>query len=353
MSALERLRAALPEDIDAGLVLSDVNRRYFTGFPSSAGVLLVLRDAAYFLIDFRYYHKAKAAVTDAEVIEMTSFETQLRELFSRHRVMTVGLETKGITLAEYLRYRESFSEVCFDTGTEFQDAITALRQIKTPAELTAIRTAQKITDTAFSQLLPLLHIGMTEREIAWTLEKLLRENGAEGMAFDIIAASGENSASPHATPTDRRLQKGDFLTLDFGARYDGYCSDMTRTVAIGEPTGEMRRVYELVLAAQNAAFDRLSPDTPCKEVDRAARLCFADMERYFGHGLGHSVGLEIHETPACNTRDETRLAPGMMMTVEPGLYLSGRFGVRIEDLAVVTENGYEDLTASPKELIIL
>lgn len=352
MSALRRLMDSLPEELDAGLILSGTNRRYFTGFPSSAGVLLVLRDAAYFLIDFRYYHKAKAAITDCTVLEMTSFEAQLRELFERHHVMTVGLETKGITLAEYLRYRDRFSEVCFDTSPDLQKVITELRQVKSSEEISAIRTAQQITDHAFSRLLTQLRPGLTEREVAWTLERLMRENGAEGLAFDTIAASGENSASPHATPTDRPLQNGDFLTLDFGARWNGYCSDMTRTVAIGEPTDEMRAVYDLVLRAQEASLAAIAPGTPCKQVDAAARNCFADMQQYFGHGLGHNVGLEIHESPACNTRDETLLAPGMLMTVEPGLYLPGQFGVRIEDLVVVTPSGYENLTKSRKELII-
>ncbi len=355
MSNLKALQQQLPQDLDAALIESGVNRYYFTGFPSTAGVLLILRDAAYFLIDFRYYHKAKAQVKDCTVIEMKRFVPQLQELFSRHHVMMVGVESESMTLSEYRRYQEQFPDVYFDKGEELQSLITELRQVKSPQELAKIRAAQAVTDAAFTHILNTIHIGMTELEVAWELESYMRTHGADGLAFDTIAASGENSASPHATPTERPLQSGDFLTMDFGARVDGYCSDMTRTVAIGTPTEKMCQMYDLTLQAQNASFSVLKAGAVCKDVDAAARETYAaaGLAEHFGHGLGHSVGLEIHESPACNTRDETKLKAGMLMTVEPGLYLPNEFGVRIEDLTVVTEDGYENLTHSPKELIIL
>ena len=183
----------------------------------------------------------------------------------------------------------------------------------------------------------------------------MRERGSEGVAFDFIVVSGKNSSLPHGVPTDKKIEKGDFVTMDFGGVVNGYRSDMTRTVAVGNVTEKQRKIYETVMAAQQASLDMIKPGVACFQVDKAARdiISNAGYGDFFGHGLGHSVGLEIHESPACNTRDKTPLKKGMIMTVEPGIYLPGEFGVRIEDMVVVTDSGYENLTKSPKELVVL
>ena len=233
--------------------------------------------------------------------------------------------------------------------------LNALRQIKSQDEIELIKKAQKITDDAFSHILNFIKSGVTEKEIALELEFFMRKSGSEGVAFDTIAVSGKNSSMPHGVPTDKPLEKGDFITMDFGAKWQGYCSDMTRTVALGKVTDKQRFVYDTVLKAQKAALDVIKAETICFDVDKAARdiIDNAGFKDCFGHGLGHSVGLYIHESPACNKRDMTPLKSGMIMTVEPGIYLENEFGVRIEDMVLVTENGYQNFTKSPKELIIL
>ena len=232
-----------------------------------------------------------------------------------------------------------------------------LRQVKDEEEIAAIRKAQSITDAAFLEILDFIKPGKTEKEVAAYLEYCMRRLGADGLAFETIAAGGPNSAKPHAVPGDRPLRQGDFFTMDYGAYWGGYCSDMTRTVAVGEPTEEMRRVYDTVLAAQLLGIEKAVVGASCRAVDAAARelIYNAGYEGCFGHSLGHSVGIEIHEMPGFSPSiaPETTAKEGMVITVEPGIYLEGRFGVRIEDMVWLAPDGTKDLTNSPKELIIL
>lgn len=357
MNRIEKLMKALPEGADAALITSDVNRRYFTGLGSSAGTLLAFRDAAYFIIDFRYIEVAKATVTGAEVILQDKLYDQLGELLKKHGARTVAIETDYITVGSLEQYRSRLPQVEFLTAAALNDKILEMRSLKDEEEIAAIRKAQSITDAAFLEILDFIKPGKTEKEVAAYLEYCMRRLGADGLAFETIAAGGPNSAKPHAVPGDRPLRQGDFFTMDYGAYWGGYCSDMTRTVAVGEPTEEMRRVYDTVLAAQLLGIEKAVVGASCRAVDAAARelIYNAGYEGCFGHSLGHSVGIEIHEMPGFSPSiaPETTAKEGMVITVEPGIYLEGRFGVRIEDMVWLAPDGTKDLTNSPKELIIL
>ena len=357
MNRIKKLSMALPEGADAALITSDVNRRYFTGLGSSAGTLLAFRDAAYFIIDFRYIEVAKSTVTGARVMLQEKLTEQLDTLLKKHGAQTVAIETDYLTVGTLEQYRQKLSGYEFLTESTLNDAILSMRSVKEPQELECIQKAQAITDAAFLDILDFIQPGKTEKEIAAYLEYCMRRRGADGLAFETIAAGGPNSAKPHAVPGDRPLQTGDFFTLDYGASWGGYCSDMTRTVAVGEPTEEMRRVYQTVLDAQCLGIRTAQVGVSCRAVDEAARelIYKAGYEGCFGHSLGHSVGLEIHEMPGFSPSidPQTLCREGMVITVEPGVYLEGRFGVRIEDMVWFAPDGTKDLTNSPKELIIL
>ncbi|MDF2567675.1 MAG: yqhT [Oscillospiraceae bacterium] len=355
MNNIEKLTACLPPNIDAVLVTSSVNRHYFTGFESSAGTVLITREQSYLIIDFRYFEKAKREVTSCKVVLLESFQKQVSELFKKHRIQTVGIESFQITVNEFQELKQKFPDICFEQSNEVNCLVNRMRQIKTPTEVERMRQAQNITDQAFEHILNFIQIGKTEKQVATELEYHMKKLGADGFAFDTISVSGKNSSLPHGTPTDKALQKGDFLTLDFGAKVDGYCSDMTRTVCLGSPDELQKKVYQTVLKAQSLAFEKIVPGEICRVIDEAARsyIYQQGFEGCFGHGLGHAVGLEIHETPCFNIRDESRLEPGMVITVEPGIYIEDHFGVRIEDMVIVTEKGYQNMTKSVKELISL
>lgn len=357
MNRIKKLSMALPEGADAALITSDVNRRYFTGLGSSAGTLLAFRDAAYFIIDFRYIEVAKATVTGARVMLQEKLTEQLDTLLKKHGAQTVAIETDYLTVGTLEQYRQKLSGYEFLTDSTLNDAILSMRSVKEPQEVECIQKAQAITDAAFLDILDFIQPGKTEKEIAAYLEYCMRRRGADGLAFETIAAGGPNSAKPHAVPGDRPLQTGDFFTLDYGASWGGYCSDMTRTVAVGEPTEEMRRVYQTVLDAQCLGIRTAQVGVSCRAVDEAARelIYKAGYEGCFGHSLGHSVGLEIHEMPGFSPSidPQTLCREGMVITVEPGVYLESRFGVRIEDMVWFAPDGTKDLTNSPKELIIL
>lgn len=354
MSRMESFAAALPEGLDGALICSQVGRAYLTGMRSSAGTLLVLRNAAYFIIDFRYIEKARRTIGDCHVILQDRLYEQLGELLLRHSVKRLGVESDYMTLGEFLTFQERLKvELTMDKAVS--GALAQMRMYKSPEEMGRIRGAQKVTDEAFTHILGYIRPGVTERDIARELRDYADRRGSEGPSFDYIVVSGANSSMPHGVPGEKPVADGDFITMDFGCIAGGYCSDMTRTVAVGQCDDEMRRVYDTVLQAQKAAIAAISPGVSCKAVDAAARNLInqAGYEGCFGHGTGHSVGLEIHEAPAFNTRDETLCAAGMVMTVEPGIYLEGKFGVRTEDMVLVTDTGCENLTGSPKNLIVL
>ena len=353
----ERIRL-LQNELDIGeaaLITSEPGRFYYTGFTSSAGCVAVTRKRAVFFIDFRYYEKAVKTVTDCETVLQKSLYSQLSYLFAEEKISTVYLETASVTLDFFGTLSRKLGGISVSSDSRIQRFILMQRSIKSAEEAGKIKAAQKMTDETFSYILDRIAAGRTEREVMLDMEFFMRRLGSEGTAFDFIVVSGKNSSLPHGVPTDKKIQKGDFVTMDFGAVCGGYRSDMTRTVAVGGVSEKQRNVYETVLAAQKKTIEYIKPGVLCKDVDRVARdiITGAGYDGCFGHGLGHSVGLEIHEEPACNTVCETVMSEGMVMTVEPGIYIENEFGVRIEDMVIVTESGCEDITESAKELIIL
>lgn len=337
------------------LICSNANRFYYTGFSSSAGMLLVSKESADFFIDFRYYEKAKATISGCHVILAGPSYEGLRRQIERYGIKTLYVETGTLSIDMLKRYGDGLPGVAISMEDTFDRLIKKQRSIKTEAEIQNIMRAQQITDDTFTYILNRIQPGKTEREVMLDMEFYLRRQGSEGVSFDFIVVSGKNSSLPHGVPSDKKIETGDFITMDFGAVVGGYRSDMTRTVAVGRPNERQRTVYQTVLEAQQAALQAIRAGKVCKDIDHVARSLI-DQRGYagcFGHGLGHSVGIEIHEQPCLNLTDETILQPGMIMTVEPGIYLENEFGVRIEDMVAVTENGYRNLTASPKDLIIL
>lgn len=355
MSKAERIMSALPQGVDGAIITSSHNRRYLTGFPSSAGTVLVTSQASYFLTDFRYIEAARRVVRDMECIEYKRQTEVLRELMQRHGLHTLAVEDEGLTRYEFMQLQSALDGVCLQ-GNILDNILKSLRLVKTRDELDKIRQAQELTDYGFEYILTRIKEGRTERDIALELEFAIRRQGAEAAAFEFIVVSGENSALPHGVPSDRELRRGDFVTMDFGAVVDGWHSDMTRTVAIGSCSDEQSTVYDTVLAAQRAALSSLRSGLGCVEGDAAARNVIesAGYRDCFGHGSGHGVGVEIHEGPRMSPlAGDERLREGSVVTVEPGIYLPGRFGVRIEDMVYITADGCVNLTKSPKELIVI
>lgn len=354
MNNIQRLAEKLSDTMHGALITSDVSRRYFCGFKSSAGVILVTKDCAYLIIDSRYYDKARARVTDCEVLLLEDMRRQLLDLMIKHNITRLSVESAYMTIAEFEKYKSELFYAELDGSEWLSECISAMRVIKSAEEVKLIVQAQRIAEAAFERLLERLRRGMTEKQAAALLNYFIMDCGADDLSFETIAASGVNSASPHAVPTDKPLQNGDFLTLDFGAVVDGYHSDMTRTLAIGDITPEMEELYNAVFYANLDGLQAVRADIGGAVVDSVARSTlngWGGYDKYFGHGLGHGVGLEIHEAPTLSRKSSSMLRAGMIVTVEPGAYISGKYGVRIEDMVLVTENGCENLTLTTKKLI--
>ena len=355
MTRTEKFALAIPEEVGAAIVTGQFNRRYLTGFNSSAGVLIVTRKGSTFIIDSRYYESACATVKDCEVILEEDAFNQIADTLKKYGATTAALESGVCTLKLRNALREKLQGIILLEDDRATDALIRMRACKSSDEIEKMRAAQKITDKAFEHILSFVKPGMSERQIALELEVFGRNNGAEAAAFSFIVGVGSTSSRPHAVPGNEQVTAGELLLMDFGFKFDGYCSDMTRTVAVGHVTDEQREVYQTVLQAAQSAIAAIKPGVPCKEVDAAARniIDSSPYKGLFGHGLGHSLGLEVHEDPRFNKITDDFLEPGMVLTVEPGIYLPGKFGVRIEDIIALTENGYDNLTSSPKELIVL
>ena len=338
----------------AFLISSPENRRYLTDFPSSDGYLLITESEAVFFIDSRYIEAAQNKITEcSEIVLLTSLSAQLKEYSEKLGIKTVFTESEKLSVSEFNRFCEILPCEC--VADKADEAVNALRRAKNEEEKQKILDAQAIAEKAFDHVLGFIKEGVTEREVALTLDFFMLKNGAECVSFETIAVSGKNSSMPHGVPGDKKIEKGDFVTLDFGAVVDGYHSDMTRTVAVGEVSTKQSEVYETVLKAQLCSLESLRAGVLCKDADAAARdiIKNAGYGEFFGHGTGHGVGIEIHEQPRLSTKSNQILQIGDIVTVEPGIYLPGEFGVRIEDMAYITENGYENLTKSEKSLIIL
>jgi len=357
MSHLQKFQAALASlELDGALISSEINQRYLCDFPFSDGYLLITPERAYLLTDSRYIEAAKESVRGFEILLPKNTMTDtLAELISEEKISRLVLEEESVSYSEYQRLSEKFSEAKLLSGAS--KLLGELRAIKTPEELDRIARAQEITDRAFSHILDVISNNLntaTEQDVALELEFFMRKQGSDGLAFETIAVSGSASSRPHGVPSNVGLRKG-FLTMDFGAKYDGYCSDMTRTVYIGTPSDEEIKVYNTVLSAQNAAFPVIHAGVAGKDVDKAARDVIenAGYKGAFGHSLGHSLGMEVHERPNFSPSEQGVIPYGAVLSVEPGIYLEGKYGVRIEDIVYVTDNGHENLTNSSKELFVI
>lgn len=354
MSRLGELLSRLPEEIDCALITSDINRRYFSGMRSSAGIIAAFREETYLIIDGRYYEKACGTVRGLTVIREKSRLSQLNELLERHCARMIAIEAETVTVSELSTYRQQLKADIDDSG-RLSDTINEMRMCKTSEELDRIRAAQRIAEAAFEHILGFIKAGVTEREIALELDFFMLRNGAEALSFDTIALTGKNTSLPHGVPSDTAVKTGDFVLMDYGAVVDGYHSDMTRTVCVGAPDDEMCEVYETVLSAQQAAIDTARAGVSCRDMDAAARRVIesSGYGEFFVHSLGHGVGLEIHEFPNAAPRSNAVLRNGMVITAEPGIYIPDKFGVRIEDFLAICDENPENLTKSPKNLIIL
>ena len=342
-------------DLDAMLIVSEPGERYAVGFQGE-GYVLVTREESRYSTDGRYIEAAQKQVTGAEVVLISRERSHLalaRDFLEARGLKRVGFESAAVSVAQHRRWQESFPEGC--ELIPAQELLDGLRASKDREELAAMVQAQKITDAAFGEVLNYIRPGLTEQEVAARLVYELLRRGARKVSFDPIVAAGANGSMPHAVPGETVIQKGMFVTMDFGCVYDGYCSDMTRTVAVGQPTQEMERVYETVLAAQKAGIAAARAGMPGRELDAAARKVIeeAGYGDYFTHSFGHSLGLEIHESPNASPSETRPLPAGTVISAEPGIYLPGRFGVRIEDVLVLEEGGCRDITQSPKNLIVL
>lgn len=340
--------------VEGILVTDPYNMRYLSGFSGGEGALFLAENARIIITDSRYT-EAAGKESDFIVLEESRKNPRgeiLSQLVREHRISCLGFEDGAVTYQQYEGFRKNLQDQKF---IPLGNLLDSLRAVKTEKELSLIRRAESIGDVAFSKILEILKPGISELEVAAELEYQMKRAGAEGLSFDTIVASGVHSSMPHAVPTEKKLEWGDFVTMDFGCRYQGYCSDMTRTVVIGEASQEQKKIYNTVLEAQRLALDQLCAGKAGKEIDAVARnhIAEAGYGKCFGHGLGHSLGLFIHEEPRLSPGEDTLLLPGMVETVEPGIYVPGFGGVRIEDLAVVKDHGCENYTGSPKELIEL
>lgn len=344
------------QNLDAMLLTQEANRFYASGFHSSGtdGVAIVTKAKNYYFTDSRYTEAAARHVQNAEIGEAKpgrGYVTLINEALAEQRAKRVGFEDAYMTVADYELYRKSLRCELVPAAKLLME----LRTVKDAGEQEAMIAAQRIAERALENILKEIRPGVTEKEIAARLQYLMLHFGAENMSFDPIVVSGPNGSLPHGVPSEKTIQSGEFVTMDFGCIYHGYCSDMTRTVAVGCVTDEMRRVYETVLAAQKAGIAAAAAGVTGRAVDGAARRVIEDAGYgdYFGHSFGHGVGVEIHESPNASPRNETPLPAGAVISAEPGIYLPGRLGVRIEDVIILKDGGCTDITLAPKNLMIL
>ena len=355
MTNLEKYLSLLESgEPDALLLTSAISRKYCAEYNIDEGVAVVTRNGCRYFTDSRYIEAAQKHLKGFEVRMVSKdngYHKQLNEAIDDFSVKTLGFEESFLTVSEYRDYEKALHASLIPC----QERINAFRTVKEEYELERMRRAQEITDRAFTDVLPRIREGMTEKELAAELIYCLYKNGADDLSFKPIVVAGPNSSMPHGVPGERRLQSGDFITMDFGVVYRDYCSDMTRTVALGYATDEMKKVYDTVLRAQLAGIAATKAGVTGQAIDGAARsvIAKAGFGPYFGHGYGHCLGLEIHEAPYCNPSNDKPMPAGSVSSAEPGIYLPGKYGVRIEDCVVIREDGVENLAHSPKELIIL
>ena len=357
MNHFAAIRAILEKnDLDAMMLTEEFNRFYAADFPSigTDALALVTKRGAYYFTDSRYTVAAEEQVRDAEIGLVTrerSYPVWVNEVIRKESLRAVGFDDAYMTVADWRKYREKLECELVPAS----ELLRELRTVKDPEEERRLIAAQRISEQALSEVMALLRPGLTEKAVAAELQYRMLLHGAEKMSFDPIVVSGARGAMPHGLPSDKVIERGEFVTMDFGCMFRGYCSDMTRTVAVGSATEEMRRVYGVVLAAQKAGIAATRAGRTGREIDGVARKIIEDAGygEYFGHSYGHGVGVEIHEGPGLGPGGDKPLPAGAAASAEPGIYLPGKFGVRIEDVVLIREDGCEDIALAPKELIVV
>ena len=353
MTKLTKLRESFQASgIDALLITSGKNRQYITCFSGSAGVAVVTEDKAVFITDFRYTEQAAKQCEGFDIVQHKGgLVDEIANVVKDLGIEKLGFEQDHVTFSAYLNYKTSIKTDLVPVS----GVIEKLRLIKSEQEIKILKEATQIADAAFEHILTYIKPGLTELDVSNELEFFMRKQGAVSSSFDIIVASGYRSALPHGVASDKVIEKGEFVTLDFGAYYKGYNSDITRTLAVGEPSDELKTIYDTVLEAQLRGMRGIKAGITGREADALTRDYITEKGygEYFGHSTGHGLGMEVHEGPSLSVKSDTVLEPGMIVTVEPGIYVAGLGGVRIEDDTIVTETGNETLSFSTKELIIL
>lgn len=341
----------LPKNVDGALIVSPESRRYFTGFNASDGFLFITKSGSVFLTDSRYIEAAKNKIICCEVEEQKG---KLMDYAKRFNCKVLAVEADRLTVTQLKNLRKALHGIKLTTVAT-DKIIDSFRAVKNEAEIENICKAQRIAEAAFDHILGFIKVGVTEKEVAFELDHYMLSHGADGLSFETIAISGANTSKPHGVPTDKKIEHGDFVTMDYGAVVNGYHSDMTRTVAVGATSDEQKKIYKIVFEAQLAVLRVLKNGVKCSDADKAARdvITEAGYGEYFRHSTGHGVGIEIHEKPFVSPKSTAMLRSGNVVTDEPGIYIPGKFGVRIEDMALITENGCKNLTKAPKELIII
>ncbi len=353
MSHVSKIQAALG-DVPALVLTDPISIRYACGFFITDGAAVVAHDRAWLITDSRYIEAAEKAVTDMDVLctsHSRGVSAILGEIFAQNGYASAGAEEDRLSHSAWSAMEKNLGVPL----TAAASVLLGLRACKDQAEVDSIVAAQRIAEKALDEVLGIIKPGLTEKEIAAELVYRMYKYGGEANSFDPIVVTGPNSSMPHGVPGDTVIKDGDFVTMDFGTMYNGYCSDMTRTVAVGHVTDEMKKVYDTVLAAQLAGIEAAAPGVPGRDIHEAGRKVIADAGygAYFGHGFGHSLGLEIHEAPGARPANDKPMPEGAVISAEPGIYLPGKFGVRIEDMLWLHDGGAEDLTKAPKGLIIL
>ena len=353
MEKIEKIMAALDEHgLDGILITSPYNRRYASNFTGTAGAVLISKKKSLFITDFRYTEQASKQCTGYGIVQQKgSITDEVAQQIINLGIKKLGFEQDHVSFAAFKEYESLFQTELIPVS----GIIEKLRLIKTSSEIKILKEAAKIADAAFEHIITFIRPGISELDVSNELEFFMRKAGATSSSFDTIVASGVRSALPHGVATDKLIEKGDLVTLDFGAYYNGYASDITRTIAVGEVSQELKDIYDVVLHAQKRGVDRIKSGMSGKEADALTRDYISEKGygEYFGHSTGHGIGLEIHEGPTLSLKSDTILEPGMVVTVEPGIYIPNLGGVRIEDDTLITEDGNETLTHSNKELMIL
>ena len=357
MTRLDKLKGFIKNKDEALLITNEVNIGYFSGFFHSEGYLLVTSENSYLIVDFRYAEAAEKKSSGCKVVMYSKLSQDLLDILTKEGISSVSFEADSITVSRFDFFKKFLARQNIDCFADQKlcKHIADIRIIKDSSEIEKIQKAQNIAEKAYLEVLNYVKPGVTEKEISARLEYLMNIYGAECKSFDLITITGKKTSLPHGVPSDGIVKEGDFFTFDFGAVYEGYHSDTTRTVAVKYATDKMTEIYNIVLKAQLAALEKIKPGVKCSEVDKTARDIISEhgYGKFFGHATGHGVGLDIHEAPTVSPRGEITLKSGMVITDEPGIYLPNEFGVRIEDMLCVTDEGCKNFVSLPKELIIV